>query len=86
MRICGEVMKQRTVKFHSAAILYRTNCHVILRLSASKSKPCMKDNLDILLTWVFMFYEADVDHVTKISWHELKARQQTTGGRATGAL
>lgn len=33
--------------------LYRTTCHIILHLSASKPKPAVKDNLDILMPWLF---------------------------------
>lgn len=42
-----------------AAIFYKATCHII-HLSASKSKPAVKDNLDRLFSWVFKFYEPKV--------------------------
>lgn len=34
-------------------------CHIILHLSASKSKSTVKENLDRLFSCVFKFYEAN---------------------------
>lgn len=49
--------------FHAAAIFfffYKTSCHIILQLSALKSKSAVKDNPGRLILWVFKFYEANV--------------------------
>lgn len=39
---------------------YKTSCHIILQLSALKSKSAVKDNPGRLILWVFKFYEANV--------------------------
>lgn len=56
------LVKQHTVHFkipHVGCFFYKTTCHIILHLSASKSESTVKENLDRLFPCVFKFYEAD---------------------------